>query len=857
MAEDETKPPAVGLPLFAVTIFWGAFLLFLVQPLIGKYILPWFGGTPGVWTTCLLFFQCLLLGGYAYAHCLNYFLPLRKQVIVHGVLLALAVITLPITPGESLKPTGNESPTLQILLLLTLSIGLPYLVLSATGPLMQAWFARTHPGRSPYRLYALSNVGSLLALVGYPFLVEPWSTRTSQVNGWSLGMLFYGAACGWLAWRLYRAKDAGKMEMEESREETKLAKAMRWPLWLALPACGTALLMATTNKLCLDVAVVPFLWVLPLALYLITFIICFDNPRWYVREYFVPLLVPLWLGVFWALNEGVDMDIVLQISLYCGALFVSCMVCHGELYRLRPEPARLTQYFLGISGGGALGGLFVAVLAPMFFNGYWEYHIALWAVGLLFLVACVVGREDWRLSKWHLRIVLLSCWVAVCWALLAHTSLSYFWRVLATVAPFAVACGLTRVVFHHWWAPKRRTEPREIYSGIFGALGALTLTLVALVIAGDWSLNNKFHYLNQFHPGLWAAVALLALNAFVWNSVRDWRGWSIHWGWAAGGWVPVLVALGAGLVAQAQDTYRKEGGTLVYRERGFYGMLKVTEYSANDDPYRLLLNGRITHGYQFTDEGSSGRVTTYYGSPTGVGLAVQYFPLDENATGMRVGVVGLGVGTLAGYARTGDHYRLYEINQQVVDLSSQKADMFTYLRDAKKRGAEVEVVLGDARLSMEAELRAGQPQGFHVLALDAFSSDSIPVHLLTKESVAIYLKHLAPNGVLAVHISNRYLDLEPVVRRLAMEFDLSMMVVENQNGGLGEHWVYGSSWVLLGRNPEVFDIPEMWGYPLVEFTEKEDLPLWSDDYASIFRIMHKPEWWNRWADRWKKLIGQK
>jgi hypothetical protein len=286
-------------------------------------------------------------------------------------------------------------------------------------------------------------------------------------------------------------------------------------------------------------------------------------------------------------------------------------------------------------------------------------------------------------------------------------------------------------------------------------------------------------------------------------------------------------------------------------------MLKVTEYSANDDPYRLLLNGRITHGYQFTDEGSSGRVTTYYGSPTGVGLAVQYFPLDENATGMRVGVVGLGVGTLAGYARTGDHYRLYEINQQVVDLSSQKADMFTYLRDAKKRGAEVEVVLGDARLSMEAELRAGQPQGFHVLALDAFSSDSIPVHLLTKESVAIYLKHLAPNGVLAVHISNRYLDLEPVVRRLAMEFDLSMMVVENQNGGLSEHWVYGSSWVLLGRNPEVFDIPEMWGYPLVEFTEKEDLPLWSDDYASIFRIMHKPEWWNRWADRWKKLIGQK
>lgn len=854
MADGETKTPAVGLPLFAVTIFWGAFLLFLVQPLIGKYILPWFGGTPGVWTTCLLFFQCLLLGGYAYAHCLNHFFPLRKQVIIHGVLLALAVITLPITPSETLKPTGGESPTLQILLLLTLSIGLPYLVLSATGPLVQAWFARTHPGRSPYRLYALSNVGSLLALVGYPFLVEPWSTRTAQVNGWSLGMFLYGAACGWLAWRLYCAKDAGKVELEESREETKLTKAMRWPLWLALPACGTALLMATTNKVCLDVAVVPFLWVLPLALYLITFIICFDNPRWYVREYFVPLLVPLWLGVFWALDEGVDMDIVLQISLYCAALFISCMVCHGELYRLRPEPARLTQYFLGISGGGALGGLFVAVLAPLWFNGYWEYHIALWAVGLLLLVACVVGREHWRMTKWHLRIVLLGCWVAVCWALLDHTSLSTHWRVVAMLLPFAMACGLTRVVFHHWWAPTRRTEPREIYSGIFGALGALTLTLVALVIAGEMRATSKFHYLNQFHPGVWVATALLALNAFVWNSVRDWRGWRIHWGWPAGGWVPVLVALGVGLVVQARDGR----GDAIYRERGFYGIIKISEFSLEGDDFRLLLNGRITHGYQFTEAEASGRVTTYYGPPTGVGLAVQYFPLDENATGgLRVGVVGLGVGTLAGYAGKGDYYRMYEINPQVVNLSSLEVGTFTYLLQAKERGAKVEVVLGDARLSMEEELRADKPQGFHVLALDAFSSDAIPVHLLTKESVAIYLKHLDPKGVLAVHISNRYLDLEPVVRRLAREFDLTMMVVDNPDGGFGEEWVYGSTWVLLGRDPAFFEIPELWGYPLADLTQKEDSPLWSDDYASIFRIMYKPAWWYRWADRWKKLTGQK
>jgi hypothetical protein len=420
--------------------------------------------------------------------------------------------------------------------------------------------------------------------------------------------------------------------------------------------------------------------------------------------------------------------------------------------------------------------------------------------------------------------------------------------------PFAMACGLTRVVFHHWWAPTRRTEPREIYSGIFGALGALTLTLVALVIAGEMRATSKFHYLNQFHPGVWVATALLALNAFVWNSVRDWRGWRIHWGWPAGGWVPVLVALGVGLVVQARDGR----GDAIYRERGFYGIIKISEFSLEGDDFRLLLNGRITHGYQFTEAEASGRVTTYYGPPTGVGLAVQYFPLDENATGgLRVGVVGLGVGTLAGYAGKGDYYRMYEINPQVVNLSSLEVGTFTYLLQAKDRGAKVEVVLGDARLSMEEELRADKPQGFHVLALDAFSSDAIPVHLLTKESVAIYLKHLDPKGVLAVHISNRHLDLEPVVRRLAREFDLTMMVVDNPDGGFGEEWVYGSTWVLLGRDPVFFEIPELWGYPLADLTQKEDSPLWSDDYASIFRIMYKPAWWYRWADRWKKLTGQK
>ncbi len=406
MSQTKLEPAPPSLPFFAVTIFMGAFLLFFVQPLIGKYILPWFGGAPNVWTTCLLFFQSLLLVGYAYAHLVNRFLPLRKQVIVHGVLLLLATITLPITPSESLKPTGNELPTVQILLVLTQSIGLPYLVLSTTSPLVQAWFAKAHPGRSPYRLYALSNVGSLLALLGFPFLVEPWMTRTAQINWWSLGMVFYVLVCGYLAWSLRSVPNLDKDEAKKKKarlgeNESRLRRLAILGFWLALPACGTAILMGTTNKLCQDLAVVPFLWMLPLALYLVTFIISFHGSRWYIREVYIPLLVLLWAGVLWVMFKGVVVHIIGQILVFCGALFLSCMICHGELYRLRPEPARLTMYYLTISAGGALGGLFVALLAPMLFHGYWEYHISLWAVGLLVLMVQGLNPEDLTAVKWR------------------------------------------------------------------------------------------------------------------------------------------------------------------------------------------------------------------------------------------------------------------------------------------------------------------------------------------------------------------------------------------------------------------------------------------------------------------------
>ena len=843
-AEEGSSALRLGILPFAVTIFCGAFLLFLVQPLIGKYILPWFGGTPAVWTTCLLFFQCLLLGGYAYAHCLNHYLSLRAQIIVHGVLLVLAVITLPITPSESLKPTGGESPTVQILLLLTLSIGLPYLVLSATGPLIQAWFAKSHPGRSPYRLYALSNVGSLLALLGFPFFVEPWTARSEQVNWWSLGMVLYALVCGYLVWlmRSVPEPEPNKKQEETKETESRMRRGAIWFFWLALPACGTALLMATTNKMCQDVAVVPFLWVLPLALYLVTFIISFDSPRWYVREIYAPLLIVCWAGVVWVMFEGVDVHIVGQVVLFCVALFVSCMVCHGELYRLRPEPARLTQYFLGISAGGALGGFFVAVLAPMLFTGYWEYHISLWVVGFLFLLVQILQRERWLLGKWHVRCVLAVCWGTVCLVMFRYTSFGWAARIAITFVPLLGGWWITSIVLKHWWYGRQITELMEIKSAFVGLVLAMMTLMWGIGMTG--ALNTNFSFTSvwkELTPGLWLALVLLLLNLFVWQSVRRWEGLKIGWAWCFLLLIPSLIALGFGLRKQAAGTQQDA----VYVDRNFYGTLKINRYTDSlGSPYYLLLNGRITHGCQYEEIELCDRITTYYTEGSGAGLAVALTPKLNK----RVGVVGMGVGTMAGYAMDGDVYRLYDINPLVEKMSSDEVHQFTFRMNAVNvRNAIVDVKLGDARLIMEQELKRGEAQNYDVLILDAFSSDSVPVHLLTKESMELYVKHMNPEGVIAVHISNRYLDLEPVVRRLAKEIHYPMVVAECYSGeDFDEDWVYACTWILLTRNEGIIQQLEDHGHVRSDLSQQEDLPLWTDDYASIFRIMDKPAWWPSW-----------
>lgn len=716
------------MPIYAFTIFTGAFLLFLVQPVIGKYILPWFGGAPAVWTTCMLFFQLLLLAGYAYAHFSAKYLKPRSQALVHLLLLAGALALLPITPADSWKPVDGTNPTGRILELLLASIGLPYFLLAATSPLMQHWFSRTHPGVSPFRLYALSNVGSVLALLSFPVYFETEFTRPLQTKLWGWGLILYAIGCAVCAWKLWKknpaAPAAPKPEPTVS-SHPRQAGGVEKALWVLLPACASVLLLATTNMICQEVAVIPFLWVLPLTLYLLSFIICFDSPRWYVRPVYALAFVISLGGICWALFKGADASTWSQLGIYNIGLFVCCMVCHGELYRRRPDPGQLTAYYLFIAAGGALGGLFVAVVAPLIFNNYYELQTGLILCGLLFIGVCQLEREP----------VLLK-----------------------------------------WLANRKSAKKKN--------------ALVHL---------QKLHRIEQ--------AAFLA----------------------------GVIALGIALWYQAQpfaqiEAIKKTNPTAtigIERWRNFYGVLAVFKYDDNaaNLHYVQLSHGRTLHGQQFSDDQRRRLPTTYFNTDTGIGKVLKSLPAGQR----RIGLIGLGAGTLAAYPERGDTMRIYEINPVVETIARTN---FTYLSDCP---GKVEVVLGDARLSMERE----QPQNYDLFILDAFNSDAIPVHLLTKEAFAIYERHLATNGMIAVHISNKHLNLDNVIANIAREYGYQMAIVDT----LAPHekpWMMSASWALLAKNPPGTNLIasaaiQLWSRP--PFTNSVPTPLWTDDYASLFQIL--------------------
>lgn len=679
---------------YACTIFLSAFLLFAVQPMIGKIILPWFGGSAAVWSTCLMFFQAALLGGYLYAHWSTSKLKPKWQGIVHIGLLAISLALLPILPSPTWKPTHAGDPSLRILLLLAATIGLPYILLSTTSPLLQAWYVAAKPGAIPYRLFALSNFGSLLALLSYPFLVEPVFTTHLQAYGWSGIYAAFAVICALVAWSALRV--AGERAPATKHRAEAQSPPPTWKtriLWTALAACASVMLLSFTNHLSQNVAPIPFLWVLPLGAYLLSFILCFERDKVYHRGVFLPLLVFALDGAAIATyaSEG-NANIAWSIPTFVAALFIGCMVCHGELVRLKPDPRYLTGFYLMISLGGAIGGVFVAIIAPHVFHTYLELPLSMVACAALAALVLWVAPQSWR--------------------------------------------GRIPV-------------------------GAVRIGMAAFAV-----------------------------------------GLAIHLG------------------------YEKHASDQIFRQsvRNFYGVLRVRDVpqDADDTAVRRLVHGTINHGEQLYDRAHRDEPTSYYGPYSGMGRAMAFL---QKRGPVRVAVVGLGAGVTASFCRPGDFFRFYEINPLALSIAS---TWFTFLQDCK---ADHAVLLGDARLTLEAQ----PSQQYDLMAIDAFSSDAIPVHLLTHEAFGLYFRHLKPTGILAVHVSNRYLDLVPVVSRNARDFAKTPMDVDDEDE---ERDYYAESdWVLVSADPAIFGDPAFKAPSVAPARYRPQLREWTDDYSNLFQIL--------------------
>ena len=661
---------------YAATIFISSFLLFLVQPIIAKQILPWFGGSAAVWTTCLVFFQSALLAGYAYADLTTRLGP-RRQALLHVALLAGSLGFLPILASIGWKPRGDEQPILAILVLLTATIGLPYFLLSTTTPLLQSWYWRRFQSAVPYRLFALSNFASLAALLGFPVAFEPFFTLPQLAWTWSGLYAALVALCASIAWRSIDVLPAGEPAAREHAAPPAISAQLRW---FALAGMGSVLLLATTNHVTQNVASVPFLWVLPLSLYLLSFILAFDHPRWYRRTVLLPALAALLLAMAWYMNS---LDLWVAVPVYFAGLFAACMWCHGELARLKPDPRHLTRFYLMLSLGGAAGAVLVAIAAPLALNGYFEHGIAL---------------------------VLL------------------------------------------------------------------------------------------------AALAVAQVQ-----------------GWVRIGSVAVLVATVA-LVSRGISDYTSNVRVM---QRDFYGVVRTRDH-ASPVPYRAMYHGAIMHGGQLLGEAQRNVPSDYFGPTTGYGRAFRTLRELRPGQPLNIGVIGLGAGVIAAYGRPGDRLVFYEISPRVLEVATSE---FTFL---KHTAAQSSVVMGDGRLSLEREA----PRGYDLLGIDAFSGDSIPMHLITREAMALYVKHLKPDGVIVFQATNRFVDLMPVVKRLASEFGFEALLVSDSPPDRDgtDYWYSSTDQVIVTRNRAQRGAPLL-AEDATPIEDRPGLPTFTDAHHNLLRIL--------------------
>jgi SAM-dependent methyltransferase len=747
----------------ALTILLSSFLLFLVQPIMARQILPWFGGSASVWTICLVFFQLVLLLGYTYAHWLTSRGTNPRQFAWHVVLLLLSCLALPIIAGPTWKPVHDSQPALQILGLLAATIGLPYFLLASTAPLLQKWLSEANgvssQGHSIYRLFALSNLGSLAGLLSYPFAIEPFTSLRVQAWVWSGAYLLYVGSLVSYIWtrRLRREPRLGRAVDHPAAMAPPAVG--RYGYWIGCAALGSVLLLSVTSQITQNVASIPLLWIVPLSIYLLSFVLCFEGRSgrgWYERRIWITPALLANAAMAWALSANqANLSIYLALPLYATGLLLGCMVCHGELARSKPGPAYLTNFYLSLAAGGALGGLLVGLLAPRVFTSYWELPLAL-------LVLAGLGVYGW---SQELRALPRMSWIANVLVALPATALIL---LLLGAVPAAFALYIPE------WAKFANAEARW---------GCTALLLMAAAVLQRYDLSR--------------AVVVTALLCTM----------MLDWGY-----------------------YHSLSTGTELMVRNFYGALRVQASTAGALHIRTLAHGVTVHGSQVLEAPQSEMPTTYYGETSGIGrtLLIKHM----SAAPLRIGSIGLGAGTLAVYGQSGDVFRAYELNPAVVAIAREQ---FSYLRDSK---AQIEVALGDARLSLERELAQGKfdrpEQRFDVLSVDAFSGDAIPVHLLTREAFASYARAITPDGVIAFHLSNRYLDLAPVVKQIARDAGFQAVLVADRPSEYG--LLTPSDWALVTRSQDFLRQPEIAAYS-IPIVPRRGLREWTDQFSNLFQIL--------------------
>jgi len=643
-----------------------------------------------VWTTCLVFFQSVLLAGYAYAD-LTTRLGARRQALLHVGLLIVSLACLPILASSGWKPHGEEEPITRILLLLLVTIGLPYFLLSTTTPLLQAWYWRRYRSAVPYRLFALSNFASLLALLGFPLLFEPVFDLKALGWGWSFSYAAFAILCAGTAWLSMNGFEDREKNSVEKKKPLSPAPQLQW---LALSAMGSVMLLAVTNHVTQNVASVPFLWVVPLSIYLASFILAFDHPRWYLRPVFLVLMLGFLPAMAWYVPS---LDLAVAAPLYAAGLFVSCMFCHGELARLKPDPGHLTRFYLMISLGGAAGAVLVAIVAPLALPGYFELGIA-----LVLLAALLI----WRLGNGSAAL-----------------------------------------------------DSARQGAAMLGGAAVLLATLVLVVKAGqDYS-----------------------------SGVR-------------------------------------------VMERDFYGVVRTVDHS-EPVAYRSMYHGAIMHGGQLLGDSFRNTPADYFGPTSGYGRVFQSLHEMRPKQPLTVGIIGLGAGVVASWMQPGDRLVFYEISPRVVDIARRE---FTFVQDTF---AKTEIVLGDGRLSLERELRVG-PRGYDVIGVDAFSGDSIPMHLITREAMDLYLKHLKPDGVIVFQATNRFIDLLPVVKRLAAERGFEAVNISDSPDEADgpAYWYSATDQVIVTKNRKLLAWKRI-ADAADPIEDRKSLPTFTDAHHNLLRIL--------------------